>query len=276
MRTCAYCGKPLKGQQEQYCSDACARVDKYRESREVNKQLGRKQTSHNVPVDRICADCGAHFLAYPRAIRCETCRVEARKRTYREYKARQAAGKSRALGSTDLCHRCGEPYIVNSGRQAMCPACAIERKNEISLQRYHEKSVEAGYREERNGRRREVTKLAKQERVRTCPSCGKLFMPTKAHRSYCSDACAAAKTLVKDNAPPEAPNGATGKPKSQFVRTQNGQRRLAAGLTKDQLGELAGLKPRTIYDWEHGRRISEASREAIERALEKCEKDTAE
>lgn len=274
MRTCVYCGKPLTGQQEQYCSDACLWADKYRETREVNKKLGRKRTSHNVPVDRVCADCGAHFLAYPRAIRCEACRIEASKRANRESKARQAAGKSRALGSTDLCQRCGKPYIVNNGRQTMCPACAIERKNEMSLQKYHEKSMEEGYRDARNGRRREVTKLAKQERMRTCPTCGKLFVPTKAHRSYCSDACAAAKTLVKDNAPPEAPNGATWKPKSQFVRTQNGQRRLAAGLTKDKLGELAGLHPRTIYDWEHGRRLSLASREAIERALAPYEKHT--
>lgn len=37
---------------------------------------------------------------------------------------------------------------------------------------------------------------------------------------------------------------------------------------------LAGLHPRTIYDWEHGRRVSDASREAIERALEPYEKHT--
>lgn len=71
-------------------------------------------------------------------------------------------------------------------------------------------------------------------------------------------------------------NGAASKPSSRFGKTENGERRLRAGLTKEKLGELAGLKPRTIYDWEYGRRISEASREAIERALEKCEKGTAE
>lgn len=37
---------------------------------------------------------------------------------------------------------------------------------------------------------------------------------------------------------------------------------------------LASLNPRTIYDWEHDRRISDASREAIERALAPYEKHT--
>ena len=37
---------------------------------------------------------------------------------------------------------------------------------------------------------------------------------------------------------------------------------------------LASLNPRTIYDWKHGRRISDASREAIERALAPYEKHT--
>ena len=70
-------------------------------------------------------------------------------------------------------------------------------------------------------------------------------------------------------------NGAASKPSSRFGKTENGERRLRAGLTKDKLGELAGLHPRTIYDWEHGRRISDASREAIERALEPYEKHTS-
>ena len=76
------------------------------------------------------------------------------------------------------------------------------------------------------------------------------------------------------NAPAQSPHGAASKPSSRFGKTENGERRLRAGLTKEKLGELAGLKPRTIYDWEYGRRISEARREAIERALEPYDKHT--
>ena len=274
VRTCAYCGKPLAGKREQYCSDACRLSAREADFRMANRALGRKKPAGTEPRDKVCMDCGAHFPGYPRSLRCEQCRLEAKKRSTQQYKARRASGNARPLGSTDLCVMCGKPYTVNGGLQTMCPECAILRRNEKALARFHEKYTTEEARNRRNEQKRATIARAQELRTRMCPTCGKAFTPTREHRSYCSDACAQARTLTQGNEPPPTPHGATGKPKSQFVRTQNGQRRLAAGLTKDQLGELAGLHPRTIYDWEHGRRISDASREAIERALEPYEKHT--
>lgn len=73
---------------------------------------------------RVCRTCGAEFPGGPRAWYCPGCRSDRQREQSRDAKRRKAAGKTRAIGSTDTCTICGNAYTVNSGRQRYCPDCA--------------------------------------------------------------------------------------------------------------------------------------------------------
>ena len=234
-------------------------------------ELGRYRGSHNEPREKVCVDCGGHYLGYPRSMRCPSCRAEAEKKALREYRERKRAGKARAIGSTDLCEVCGKPYTVAGGLQRMCEACAEERKNARALASYH--AGKDAYRGRRSALRAETTAQAARTRRKRCPTCGKDFTPDAMHRVYCSDACAAAKTMACANAPAEKQHGSKGKPLERMADTANGKRRAAAGLTKERLSELSGVGYRTLWDWEHGVAVSERTRQAVEKVLKETEKE---
>ena len=271
MRRCEYCGKPLAGQREAFCSEACRDAAYAADARRANRALGRFRGSHNEPRDKVCVDCGAHYLGYPRSMRCPVCRAEAESKALREYRERKRAGKARAVGSTDLCEVCGKPYTVNSGLQRMCEACSKARNNARALAYYHETKDEN--RERRHVLRAGTTAQAAKMRTKRCPTCGKDFTPDAMHRVYCSDACAAAKTMACANAPAEKQHGSKGKPLERMADTANGKRRAAAGLTKERLSELSGVGYRTLWNWEHGQPVSEKTRLAVEKALMEAEKE---
>ena len=271
MRRCEYCGKPLAGQREAFCSDECRDAQYAADARLANKALGRFRGSHNEPRDKVCVDCGAHYLGYPRSMRCPVCRAEAESKALREYRERKRAGKARAVGSTDLCEVCGRPYTVAGGMQRMCEACARERTRARALESYHA-DKEANL-ERRRELRAGTTAQAAKMRTKRCPTCGKDFTPDARHRVYCSDACAAARTMAGGNAPAEKQHGLEGRPIERFTETENGRRRVAAGLTKERLSELSGVGYRTLWNWEHGVAVSERTRKAIENALMETEKE---
>lgn len=271
MRRCEYCGKPLAGQREAFCSEACRAAAYAADARLANKALGRFRGSHNEPRDKVCVDCGAHYLGYPRSMRCPVCRAEAESKALREYRERKRAGKARAIGSTDLCEVCGKPYTVNSGLQRMCEACSKARNNARALESYHA-DKEANL-ERRRELRAGTTAQAAKMRTKRCPTCGKDFTPDARHRVYCSDACAAARTMARGNAPAEKQHGLEGRPIERFTETENGRRRVAAGLTKERLSELSGVGYRTLWNWEHGQPVSERTRLAVEKALMEAEKE---
>ena len=234
-------------------------------------ELGRYRGSHNEPRDKVCVDCGAHYLGYPRSMRCPVCRAEAESKALREYRERKRAGKARAVGSTDLCEVCGRPYTVAGGMQRMCEDCARERTRARALESYH------ADKEAKLERRRELragtTAQAAKMRTKRCPTCGKDFTPDARHRVYCSASCAAARTMARGNAPAEKQHGLEGRPIERFMETENGRRRVAAGLTKERLSELSGVGYRTLWNWEHGVAVSERTRKAIENALMETEKE---
>lgn len=219
----------------------------------------------------MCVDCGAHYLGYPRSMRCPLCRAEAESKALMEYRERKRAGKARAVGSTDLCEVCGRPYTVAGGMQRMCEDCARERTRARALESYH------ADKEAKLERRRELragtTAQAAKMRTKRCPTCGKDFTPDARHRVYCSDACAAARTMARGNAPAEKQHGLEGRPIERFMETENGRRRVAAGLTKERLSELSGVGYRTLWNWEHGVAVSERTRLAIEKALMETAKE---
>lgn len=271
VRRCEYCWKPLAGQREAFCSEACRAAASAADARRANMELGRFRGSHNEPREKVCVDCGGHYLGYPRSMRCPSCRAEAERKALQAYRERKRAGKARAIGSTDLCEVCGKPYTVAGGLQRMCDACAEERKNARALASYH--AGKDAYRGRRSALRAETTDQAARTRRKRCPTCGEDFTPDARHRVYCSDACAAARTMARGNAPAEKQHGLEGRPIERFMETENGRRRVAAGLTKERLSELSGVGYRTLWNWEHGVPVSERTRQAIDKALMEAEKE---
>lgn len=138
---------------------------------------------NGVFVNRTCASCGITFLGYPRSKYCPDCRKEAQKAANKRYKEQKKAGKTRQIGSTDICQNCGKPYTVTSGLQRYCPDCS-EYVVADNI-RQHKKEYMEGNREYFNA-------LHKKNRTgrRVCVICGKTFdSPTCT--TVCSADCAA-------------------------------------------------------------------------------------
>lgn len=131
---------------------------------------------------RECIQCGAAFKGGPRAWYCPECRAERQKIQARESKKRQAEGKQRKIGSTDICQNCGKPYIVESPLQKWCPDCKEEMTRETdrrqSLEYYYENKEIIN--PARNLRRRVP--------ARRCAYCGRDF-EARSQKKYCSPEC---------------------------------------------------------------------------------------
>lgn len=81
MRLCENCGKPLSGQQEYFCCPQCAIEIRKKESKEANALLGKGHFNvHETVKEKICEDCGAKYIGYPRSKRCPTCNIAAKKK----------------------------------------------------------------------------------------------------------------------------------------------------------------------------------------------------
>ena len=131
---------------------------------------------------RECIQCGAAFKGGPRAWYCPECRAERQKMQARESRKRQAEGKQRKIGSTDICQNCGKPYIVASPLQKWCPDCKEEMARETdrrqSLEYYNENKETIN--PARNIRRRAP--------ARRCAICGRDFA-ARSNKKYCSQEC---------------------------------------------------------------------------------------
>ena len=141
---------------------------------------GRKTTIR----DRVCRTCGAAFPGGPRAWYCPDCRADRQKAQSRDYHRRKAAGKTRSIGSEDLCEICGNPYTVSSGRQRYCPDCAPAAIAEADRQQgrawYASNAAPDARRELRQSHAAELK----------CVICGRPYKPTDASAT-CSPACSA-------------------------------------------------------------------------------------
>lgn len=151
-RVCKVCGKEFEASGEQHMCPDC-------------RKAAQRET---VVRERKCISCGAGFPGGPRAWYCPECRAERAKETQKDYRRRKASGKVRAIGSTDICRRCGKEYIVNGGLQMYCPACAEEAVREKTLPK---KRIYAQDRsEERQNRKKEL-----RENGSICVICGRLY-----------------------------------------------------------------------------------------------------
>lgn len=166
-RVCKYCGRAFEGDPAALACPECV------EKRKHQKMRPRK-----------CISCGTIFDGGPRAWYCPACRAERRRETERAYKERAKAGKTRLLGSTAYCERCGKPYTVTGGLQRFCPACAPEAirqtKNALSTAWNATHTSPEQRREERRIHAAPIP----------CVVCGTFFVPHSAAIT-CSPECAA-------------------------------------------------------------------------------------
>lgn len=177
--SCIICGHQLPQGRRKYCSDACAA--------EAARQRDRYGKPHDKPPPlrwAECCDCGAAYYGSIKSIRCPACQHAADAHADAEYRTRKAAGKSRTLGSIDLCVVCGEPYTVASGKQKYCPACRETATRAACRDQARTRMADARkdptVRETINARKRRVPQMG------ICKQCGAEYK-----RASCSDYCSA-------------------------------------------------------------------------------------
>ena len=136
---------------------------------------------NSVYRERVCMDCGAVFMGYPKSKRCPSCAAAAKRRRDANQKR---SGPARPLGSTDLCQNCGKEYIVVSGMQRYCKDCAAEAT--LSNVRSHKRAYNDTHKDTLY-----PAKTANRSYNKVCLVCGSVF-DSDEPTVTCSPACAAA------------------------------------------------------------------------------------
>ena len=187
---CAVCGAPLTKRKQLYCSAECRAEAK----RERLKQSYKPSGKPSLYRSKVCPDCGAEFVGHIKTIRCRECQQAANRKADAEAKRRKAAGKARALGSTDLCQRCGTPYTVESGMQKYCHDCAASANRE-----HHAKRMREIYAARPELRQARAERRSIEPVQRTCIVCGCQFS-SQSFALTCSPECQAkhAKEYMTD------------------------------------------------------------------------------
>lgn len=165
-RKCKVCGNEFQGKGEQRLCPDC---------RKKSKQA-------SVVRPRQCIVCGCIFDGGPSAKYCPPCRADRKRKTDAESLRRKAAGKTRKIGSTDICEVCGKEYVVCGGLQKYCPECSSEAVHQKVLSRKRVKAAE-----------HIVANTARKKEMRMdsaiCAYCGQSYTPTSASTT-CSAECA--------------------------------------------------------------------------------------
>ncbi len=136
---------------------------------------------------RVCMDCGTSYMGYPKSKRCQSCQRTANRERERRY---HATGPARHIGDTDICQSCGTEYVVQSGRQRYCKACAesATKANVQSARRDYMRTWVAENVERRNYNR---------SFNKVCRVCGKVF-DTDTPTVTCSPECAKKWTALQN------------------------------------------------------------------------------
>ena len=149
-------------------------------------ECSKKSKADSVLRERTCKICGKHFLGYPRSFFCPECSAERKKQQSKSHRK-----TVRPIGSTDICAECGEPYIVNSGRQKYCPECAekvVSEKIRTHKREYMAKNKEKS---------QKIKKDVNGKRY-VCPICGKEF-EKHGPETTCSSECAVEQKRIRQN-----------------------------------------------------------------------------
>ena len=118
-------------------------------------------------MKHVCEDCGAEFVASPKARYCPACRL----------KRRQANVKA-----VRRCVVCGKEFFGNA-RAKYCPDCRVQKRRE----NYH-RHVQ---------RKKEGQAIVRGKSIGTCEVCGKHFIIMAGGQRYCPD-CAKAAYMASD------------------------------------------------------------------------------
>lgn len=187
-RICLVCGAPLPKGRRKYCSPACSRRA---ERQTPHVSTGRSNINPDMMWDTRCIDCGAPIRVHIKAVRCPDCQ-RAADRLHAQ--AQRRSGPARPIGSTDRCVICGEEYVVASGLQKYCKACAATATRA---------AVQARHRQNERRRRADPVKgqaVREAKRIvpapRQCEVCGSLFY-SGTPSIYCSDGCRTAGQKAK-------------------------------------------------------------------------------
>lgn len=166
-RFCEVCGKILPSNRTKYCSDSCAGLAVNVKRKTISKRTGKAQQK-----EIVCPDCGKTAWVSYKSVRCKECQAEARKLQNLESHQRGIEGKTRKIGSTAICEKCGKEYIVRGASQKYCVSCSALAAAENA-------------REGQQKRRKPV-----EETEITCRICGKVFTSTAGKKPvYCSEEC---------------------------------------------------------------------------------------
>lgn len=132
---------------------------------------------------RICKTCNCTFLGGPRAWYCPDCRAERARESGRKSHERARQGKSRKIGSIDICQNCRGKYVVMGSLQKYCKACSPEVIGEIDRIQGNEwyKKNKQDINPKRNEKRR--------KKDCECVICGKVFECDGTRRNTCSEEC---------------------------------------------------------------------------------------
>lgn len=164
---CKYCGRHFNGEPDALACPECVETRK--------RQVVRPRT---------CQTCGVVFMGGLRAWYCPTCRAERKRQQGRASKERARQGKTRAIGSTSHCERCGQPYAVTGSLQRYCRACAPEATrqaaNALSKAWNAKHTTPEQRRIERHNHAAPIP----------CRVCGRLFVPNSVAVT-CGPECAA-------------------------------------------------------------------------------------
>ena len=104
--------------------------------------------------------------------------------TNRAAATRKRQGKTRPLGSWDMCEQCGGAYVVTGGLQRFCPPCgrlhqrAYDRKTALDF--YHR------HRDRLNDRRNAQRRQRRAQQVWLCQWCGTPLRLKGSRTRYCS------------------------------------------------------------------------------------------
>lgn len=160
----------------------CGRIVTAEKSETLCQECREKLAGSSTIRSRTCRACGALFPRGPRAWYCPSCRAERAKAANRESKARAKAGKTRKLGSTDICTICGKPYTVDGSNQRYCPDCAADTVRQIDREQGRKWAND--HRENLRSRKKEWAQTRK-----VCVVCGTQFY-TGTAAVTCSSTCA--------------------------------------------------------------------------------------
>jgi hypothetical protein len=82
------------------------------------------------PVERVCKECGAHFVASRLARFCPACRVRRDKESQARIRARRKANRAarKVVPRELVCEMCGAP--LDNPKRKYCEPCAEKRYNE--------------------------------------------------------------------------------------------------------------------------------------------------